>query len=221
VSFFDPTCIGQANTTRASQASLLDREQLVAFREGKRDVLEQVYREHVAAVARFVRRGFMYKSQTTTMRFAGARDAFELEALVQEVFTRAFEPRTRLAYDGLRPYGAFLNGIAKNIILDRLRKDARHGEVLTAPDELDRVTGAEPVVSADEQHGRGLVATFLASSCSDRDRALYALRYERDLSQTDAATEARLTRIQVRRWEADFRERLLRFLKRCDYVRDP
>jgi RNA polymerase sigma-70 factor (ECF subfamily) len=200
---------------------LLDREQLVAFREGKRDVLEQVYREHVAGVVRFVRRGFMYMSQTTTMRFAGARDSFELEALVQEVFARAFEPRVRVAYDGLRPYSAFLNGIAKNIILDRLRKDARHGEVLTAPDELDKASDAVPAVAADDREGSGLVATFLATTCSDRDRALYTMRYERDLSQEDAAAEARLTRIQVRRWETDFRARLLRFLKRCDYVRDP
>ena len=41
-----------------------------------------------------------------------------------------------------------------------------------------------------------------------------------ELSQVDAAQAAGITRIQIRRWETKFRARLLRFLKRADYVRD-
>jgi RNA polymerase sigma-70 factor (ECF subfamily) len=162
----------------------------------------------------------MYTSQTRTLRFAGARDSFELEALVQEVFTRAFEPRTRLAYDGLRPYAGFLNGIARNVVLDRVRKDARHQEVATAPEVIDSVHAIEVELPADEQRGRDLVQTFLDSMCTDEDRALFALRYDQELSQVDAAAAAKLTRIKIRRWETKFRARLLRFLKRSDYVRD-
>ena len=201
---------------------MTDREHLAAFREGRREALERVYRQHVSEVAAFLRTGFMYTTNTTLTRYPGVHDAFELESLVQEVFARAFEARARLAYDGIRPYGGFLVGIAKHVVLDHLRKVARRGEVPAAPDTLDaNAAPSEPAEeSADERRGRELVVEFLASQCDDRDRRLYALRYERELSQQDAAKTAGLTRIQIRRWEIKFRGRLLRFLKRADYVRD-
>lgn len=198
-------------------------EHLAAFRDGERDALERVYRQHVDEVVVFLRSGFMYTTNDKPMRYPGARDSFELESLVQEVFARAFEPRTRLAYDGVRPYGAFLNGIARNLVLDKLRKAARHGEVLAAPDVIDSVAigelPGEREQNADERRGRDLVAAFLNDACDERDRTLYELRYDRELSQVDAAQAAGLTRIQVRRWETKFRARLLRYLKRADYVR--
>jgi RNA polymerase sigma factor (sigma-70 family) len=200
-----------------------DREHLAAFRAGQRDALERVYRRHVAEVAAFLRTGFMYTSNDKPIRFPGVRDSYDLESFVQEVFARAFEARTRLAYDGVRPYGAFLNGIARNLVLDRLRKRARRGEILAAPDTLDAVGADEPPggeLTEDDRRGRALVAEFLDTACDERDRTLYTLRYERELSQADAAHQAGLTRIQIRRWETKFRARLLRFLKRADYVRE-
>lgn len=205
----------------AETTSVSDREHLAAFRDGKRAALEHIYREHVTEVTAFLRNGFMYTTNDKPTRYPGARDAFDLESLVQEVFARAFEPRARLAYDGTRPYGAFLNGIARNLVLDHLRRQARHGEVLAAPEVLDATAAEAPdrAAAEDEKRGRDLVTSFLAT-CDERDRTMYALRYERELSQVDAARAAGLTRIQVRRWENKFRDRLLRFLKRADYVRD-
>lgn len=198
-----------------------DRELLAAFRDGRRDALERVYRQHAPEIARFLRHGFMYTSNDQPTRYPGVQSTFELESLVQEVFARAFTPRARLAYDGVRPYGAFLTGIARNVLLDQLRRQARHGEVISAPEVLDRTPAESPAETDDDRRGRELVIAFLETACDDRDRRLYALRYDRELSQIDAAAEAGLTRIQVRRWEWKFRERLLRFLKRADYVREP
>lgn len=219
----DPPHAASAKNSSASETdSVSNREDLAAFREGKRDALERIYHQHVAAVVSYLRNGFMYTSNAQSTRFAGVRDSFELESLVQEVFARAFEERARLAYDGIRPYAAFLNGIARNLVLDRLRKQARHGEVLAAPDVLDATAAAdvEQETSEDERRGRELVLRFLDTECDARDRLLYAARFGRELSQVDAAAATGHTRIQVRRWETKFRERLLRFLKRADYVRD-
>jgi RNA polymerase sigma-70 factor (ECF subfamily) len=220
----DPASAHAANTITANRSdpNLTDRDELAAFRNGDRDALGRVYRRHVADVVAFLRTGFMYTTNDQPTRFQGVADSLELESLVQEVFARAFEPRTRLAYDGLRPYSAFLNGIARHLVLDRLRKQARRGEILASPDQLDATVGEPPDVeaTADEKRGRELVARFLETECDERDRTLYALRYERDLSQVDAARGAKLTRIQVRRWETKFRGRLLRFLMRADYVRE-
>jgi len=218
----DPPHSTSAKSSTASETdSVSNREHLAAFREGKRDALERIYREHVAAIVSYLRSGFMYTTNAKPTRFAGVRDTFELESLVQEVFARAFEERARLAYDGIRPYAAFLNGIARNLVLDRLRKQARHGEVLSAPDVLDATAATDVTQEATEveRRGRELVSDFLQHECDERDRALFDLRYQRELTQTDTAAAAGLSRIQVRRWETKFRARLLRFLKRADYVR--
>jgi RNA polymerase sigma-70 factor, ECF subfamily len=220
--FLDPAIMAAANKGVANETSpLVDRKLLAAFRDGQRDALERIYREHVHEVAGFLRRGFMYTVDDRPSRYQGARDSLELESLVQEVFVRAFEPRARSAYDGVRPYAGFLIGIARNVVLDQLRRLARHGEVFAAPDVIDALpapTTDEP--SVDERRGHELVAAFL-ETCDERDRRLYELRYVEELSQADAAARAGLTRIQVRRWETKFRARLLRHLKRADYVREP
>lgn len=210
-----------------------DRALLEEFRKGRRRALARVYDHYAADVARFLRSGFMYSSDGQTQRFRGYASPFDLEGAVQEVFARAFSERARLAYDGLRPYAAFLNGIAKNVALDDLRKRARRGEVLSPIETVEYVAhggaaaghalaaDAEPEESLDERRGQQVVEDFLAHECGDRDRALFALRYREELSQQEAASRAGLTRIQLRRWETKFKKRLLRYLKRRDYVREP
>lgn len=219
----DPFMRGSSNKLVAAQlTSVDDREHLAAFREGHRDAMDRVYRQFVLEVAAFLRRGFMYNVDASPTRFGGVRDSFELEAYVQEVFARAFEPRARLAYDGLRPYGGFLIGIARHVVLDRLRSSARHGELLAAPDVIEAMAAplpAEAELSENDRRADDLVGSFLAIECDERDRTLYELRYGRALTQAETGSTAGLSRIQVRRWETKFRARLLRFLKRADYVR--
>jgi RNA polymerase sigma factor (sigma-70 family) len=211
-----------------------DRALLEEFRQGDRRALARVYHHYAADVAKFLRSGFMYSSDGQPQRFSGYRSPFELEGAVQEVFSRAFTARARLAYDGLRPYAGFLYGIARNVALDELRKRARRGEVIVEVETAERTAGGVDIASGgaalaseqraeqlDQKRGRKLVEAFLALECLDRDRMLYALRYEEELSQEQAAKRASLTRIQLRRWETKFKTRLLRYLKRQDYVREP
>jgi RNA polymerase sigma-70 factor, ECF subfamily len=195
-----------------------DHDLLVAFREGHREALEQVYDQHVHEVAKLLRSGFGYQTGGKPAVFAGYHQPYELENAVQEVFTRAFAPQARLSYDGLRPYGAFLHGIARHVVLDRLRRLGTRRESI----ELVDTAGPAPEYedSLDERRGHELVQGFLREACDQRDRTLFALRFEDDLSQLAAAGAAGLTRIQVRRWETKFRARLLRYLKRARYARE-
>ena len=55
----------------------------------------------------------------------GADVASDLPDLVQEVFTRAFEPKTRRRFDGERPYGPYLGRIAHNVVVDYFRRKQR------------------------------------------------------------------------------------------------
>ena len=198
-----------------------DQVRLAAFRAGKSSVLEEVYRHYFPLVSRLLRRGFaVQRSASPTIIFSLTR-SFELENAVQEVFARAFEERTRLAYDGLRPYKDFLFGIAKHVALDELRRRHRREgknvdevDLESIPDEADVAADA----SLESKEAITMVTSFLEKECDARDRELYRLRYVEDRSQEATATEAKLTRIQIRRWETKFREKLLRFLKRSKYV---
>ncbi|MBI5479778.1 MAG: sigma-70 family RNA polymerase sigma factor [Deltaproteobacteria bacterium] len=202
---------------------LEDRGLLAAFRAGRREALEQVYRHYVAEVATFFNHGFTYMSGGSPTVFAGLRTRLELQAAVQEVFVRAFEPRTRAAYDGLRPYRAFLLGVARNVALKELTRQGVAGARAAGVEEAQAL--AAPPAAAEEtlheRHGRELVAAFLALALTDDERLLVRLRFEEDLSQEAAARQAGLTRIQVRRWETKLRARLLRYLKRARYLDEP
>jgi RNA polymerase sigma factor (sigma-70 family) len=198
-----------------------DRELLAAFRAGRSQALEQVYRHYFPTVTRFLRRGFVVHRSTQAPISFSLTQPFELENAVQEVFARAFEERTRLAYDGIRPYRDFLFGIAKHVSLDELRR--RHRKIGASSDELDLESlpdtdEASPEQSLETKQVINLVSGFIENECDARDRVLYQLRYGEDRSQEAAATAAGLTRIQVRRWESKFRARLLRYLKRVKYV---
>ena len=194
-----------------------DRELLSEFRAGQPEALDRVYREYAVSVARILRGGFVFTSAGGSVNSVALSSPFELENAVQEVFARAFAERTRLAYDGVRPYLEFLVGIGKHVILSDLRRrsgldlgadvEAAPGQVATPPEQL-----------LHEKRAQELVQEFLAGQCDERDRKLYTLRYEHELTQEAAGAAAGLTRIQVRRWESKFRARLLRHLKRVRYV---
>jgi len=81
-----------------------DRALLDAFRRGDRAAIATVYFHDVDDIAAVARNGFAIP--TTGARVRGAADEATERDLVQEVFVRAFAPRARDAYDGIRPYGS-------------------------------------------------------------------------------------------------------------------
>jgi RNA polymerase sigma factor (sigma-70 family) len=183
-----------------------DSALLAAFREGRREALERVYRHYVGDVVAFLARRFPSRA--------------ELEAVTQEVFIRAFSDSARAGYDGLRPYRAFLLGVARNTAMRALERRAGESARFAPLDEDEAGPPPAPEQDLHAARGRELVAAFLAGACDDRDRKLFQLRFDEGLSQEAAAQAAGLTRIQVRRWESKLRARLLRQLKRAGYVGD-
>lgn len=107
-----------------------DPETRRAFREGEREAMEAVYTTYAPLVRTICGRGF-----------GGFRGFFlpsDQDDAVQSVFAAAFEERTRLAYDGLQPYAAFLRGIAQNVCRRMLESRARFDrrpDVLPEPPE--------------------------------------------------------------------------------------
>jgi RNA polymerase sigma factor (sigma-70 family) len=194
------------------------RALLSGFRAGEREALTAVYRMHAETVALLLRHGFSFESGGHRHRFAGYGSGFELQDALHETFRRAFEPRAREGYDGIRPYGAYVTTIARNLVLRTFR--AR--EVLF-PLESDAEPGVAPMLTAvdvgptpeRELHDRQvleLVERFLATLTPD-DRRLIELRHVEGLSQRDAADALGLGRQRIRTREQAVRAKLLAYLR--------
>jgi RNA polymerase sigma factor (sigma-70 family) len=193
------------------------RELLRGFRAGEREALTTVYRMHAETVALLLRHGFSFESGGHRHRFAGYGSGFELQDVLHETFRRAFEPRAREGYDGIRPYGAYVTTIARNLVL----RSFRAREVLF-PLESDAGQTNGELVAVDvaptperEVHDRQvleLVERFLATLTPD-ERRLIELRYVEGLSQRDAADALGLGRQRIRTREQALRTKLLAYLR--------
>jgi len=172
----------------------------LAFRQGERLALERVYEAYVERVIDVLRHGFAFDSGERRLRFAGFADPLELENFAQEVFVRAFAERARLMYDGLRPFEGYLLRIAKNIVIDELRRRRSTPELVSADTALDVVlcdTGPSPEDVAVAAATKKLVAGFLAK-CTGLERRYVALRYEEDASLLAAARALGISRMRAR-----------------------
>jgi RNA polymerase sigma factor (sigma-70 family) len=100
-----------------------DRTLLDAFRRGDEKALQQVYFAYAEEVFAVLRRGFSFSAREKQYAFNGYKTAWQLESAVQDVFLKAFRNAARLAYDGQRPFKGYLFTIARNLVMDRFRKE--------------------------------------------------------------------------------------------------
>jgi RNA polymerase sigma-70 factor (ECF subfamily) len=191
------------------------RALLRGFKAGERAALTEVYRRHAEEIAGLLRHGFGFDSGGQRHRFAGYGSSFELQDLLHETFRRAFEPRAREAYDGIRPYGAYVGTIARNLVLRSFRA---RGLVLlpsaesafTGPvDAIDE--GPTPERDVHDAQVRELVAAFVATLAPDQ-RELLELRFVAGRSQREAADALGIGRQRVRTQELKLRAMLLAYL---------
>lgn len=179
--------------------------------------MAEVYRAHVGSLARILRAA----SVRGPALFSRLQSAGEFENVMLEVFARAFEPRARQAYDGVRGYELFLAGIARNVLLEqaRSREDAVGLELTALVDEAIPPAGSDQDVLLEDRELNALLSSFRAQLVGEVGQ-LYDLRYGEQLGQEAAAQRLGLTRIQVRRREQKVREQLLEFLKQRGYLAD-
>jgi len=117
-----------------------------AFRRGEREAMTRVYVEYRPFVEMMCCRG--------VGSFRGFFRPADQDDAIQAVFLAAFEERTRLAYDGLRPYGAFLRGVAHNVLRRMLERRARFERPVPVeeegePAQEEAVAGAQAQAFAE------------------------------------------------------------------------
>ncbi|MHB8878488.1 MAG: RNA polymerase sigma factor [Myxococcaceae bacterium] len=193
-----------------SNRALLDR-----FRAGDRRALHEVYAHYAPGLARVLR-----ASLSSRLR-GGCAPPLELADAVQEVFARSFSEAGRLSYDGVKPFAAYLSGVAHNVVVDQLRRrqTAVDAQQTLAQAAQDGHGEAPPDLAAEEAEVGRLVASFIGG-LEEQARGLYRVRYSEGRTQEDAARALGLSRIQVRRAELRFRRALLLHLKQHGYLED-
>jgi RNA polymerase sigma factor (sigma-70 family) len=176
---------------------------LLAFREGKPEALSAVYRHYVRSVDGYLR---------ALARRAGTPDLCQPSAvadLLQEVFIRAFSPNARLAYDGLRDFGPYLNTIARNCFIDTLRK--RRIEVPLGIEELE---AEESMKNGLEDYDPKVVAVLeeYLRELTEPEKGVYEMRFELGRSQEAACEALGISRRSLRTAEDRLRKGLRKAL---------
>lgn len=200
-----------------------DRDLLARFRAGERDALTRVYRLYVQDVARTLRAGVVVEADGQRARVGRGLPDADVEGLVHDTFLRAFSPAARDGYDGLRPYGAYLATIARNILVDRARRLRRDARVLPVDDVDEIAADAEGAPHPTWRIEEGEIVDAVrrvAEQLAPAERTVFRARYEQKLSLRDAAARTGMSIITVRRIDARLRHRLLDLLRREGYLVD-
>ncbi len=196
---------------------------LDAFRRAEPEALEIVYRAYVERVAAMLRRGFEFSSRGQQMRFSGYRDPDDLQDALQETFMGAFSTGARKGYNGLDPFSSYLMAIARNVVLQRFRKDLSRLRCFMSlqaaePELSDQgsLAGAAapaPDVAAGLGELRRLVKAFVAS-LTEEQRRIVRLYFIERLSQEATAESLALNRNRVRKQIRTIRKKLFRRIQR-------
>lgn len=189
-----------------------DRVLLDAFRRGDRAALTTVYFHYIDELAVIVRHGFTLSATGTRVR--GAGDDHAARDLLQDIFARAFAPAARLGYDGIRPYGAYLKQIARNLMIDRVRA-ADPATPLGDDGALDLVVApAPPDDDPDWAVQRREAVTYLGTLPAEQQQ-LVKLRFEDERSQDETAAALGVSRRRVRTLEARIQKGLRKALRKA------
>jgi RNA polymerase sigma-70 factor (ECF subfamily) len=109
---------------------MLDEDELIArARQGDRDAFADLYQRYLPMIYAYVR--------------ARVFDDGDAEDLTEQVFLRAFQALARYRPRGW-PYSAFLYRIARNLVIDHVRRARRNVPAEAAEEQPD------PAPSADE-----------------------------------------------------------------------
>ncbi|HEY3450106.1 MAG TPA: sigma-70 family RNA polymerase sigma factor [Myxococcales bacterium] len=194
-----------------------DRPLLEAFRRGEPAALAEVYREYARPLFAFLAHGFAVEGVGGGSVFKGLREPWAREEAVQEIFVRAFSPAAREAYDGLRPYRNYLLTIARNYVLDGLRRGGR--EVLQ-PDASTETSEPAPGNGPDDLAGSKEVAAHceaFVASLDAEDRQVFGRRFREGLSIEQTGQATGLTEHRVKKAEARIRKRFFLRMKELGY----
>ncbi|MDP2341247.1 MAG: sigma-70 family RNA polymerase sigma factor [Deltaproteobacteria bacterium] len=210
-----------------------DAALLKAYRAGETWAFELLYRQYTTMVTRFLLGGFTFVSQGRTCRYRGGNAGVDVDAIVQETFTRAFSSSTRTHYDGERPFKNYLLSIAKNLVLRELARHERTASLDSMEETTDVVlrraranggTGLLPDERSPEKAAGDAeltaITTAFIESLDAEERDFFHHRFVSGLTQEATADEMACTRARVKLLEKSLRVAFLEKLRSRGYFVD-
>lgn len=197
-----------------------DRALLDGFRRGEREALTRVFQMYVDDLSLTLRSGIRVEVDGAPLLVGGDLPPWELENLLHETFARAFAEKARSSYDGVRPFGAWLGTIARNLVVDRARKERREARRVVVVEDItlaaDKRRAADPAEAAEDRALRDVVDAFVAE-LDDDDRELFRARYVQRLSLRAAAKALGRRLFPMRKRDAALRLQLLDRLRAAGF----
>jgi len=205
-----------------------DRVLLRAFRRGENWALEEVFEFYAPRLRRYMQSGFSFTSQGRICRFGGSATGADLDWVVQETFARAFEERTRKAYDGERPFARYLQTVARNLLLREINRNRRF-TVLEEGGPADLEDGpslavvhqlhANPEQMAERKELQVILASFL-SELDPEESEFVQVRFIDGKTQEGTASAMGKTRARIKVLESSMRKRFLDLFRTHGYFVD-
>ncbi|MCC6808125.1 MAG: sigma-70 family RNA polymerase sigma factor [Deltaproteobacteria bacterium] len=166
-----------------------DEELQRGYKRGDKAALEAVYWRHIDAVHRIVTKG---------VRLVDGRRAWlarrDLETdVVHDVFARAFAAAARTSYDDSRPLEPYLLQLARNVLVDTLRKERPREDAAAIETLTDEHEPPDPFATKLCAAAKSFVA-----GQDDETRRFVCLRYDEEKSQRDVANAMGVGRKRVR-----------------------
>ncbi|MCP4501724.1 MAG: sigma-70 family RNA polymerase sigma factor [Deltaproteobacteria bacterium] len=206
---------------------LKDKALLEGYRAGESWAYERLYNEHGESVARFLNGGFSFLSRGRLCRYRGNAPGIDQEAIVQETFARALAPRTRVNYDGERPFRNYLFSIAKNLVL---REYSRRERVLDS-DQSDEAADVIQLHSSISLHEKSeanperlasnnelsTMTTAFVRALSEEEQRFFDERFVNGNTQDGTAKIMGCTRARIKLLEKNIRRSFLENLRESGY----
>lgn len=205
---------------------LRDPKLLALFRKGETEAFEALYEKYSGPIRRFLQGGFSFSSQGRLCRFRGADPSMDVDALIQETFSRAFAKNTRENYDGVRPFQTYLFSIAKNLVL----RECHHRERVITVDHLDSTNDGQDVFSQGRQNSLGespekkvannqlkAITQSFVNSLNDEEKTFFSIRFAKGFTQEASALKMGTTRARIKLLEKNVRLRFLDDLRSNGY----
>ena len=209
-----------------------DRKLLEGFRRGCPEALSRVYREYSPQIVQVLRHGFTFSAAGKAKRFRGVQSAYDLDDLLQEIFLKAFSDKVRQGYDGISPFAPYLKTIARNHLIDILRKKNLEDLVLDNEDasaEPRAVTANPSDPLRAEVQGTGapssdletveiakLVQAFVRT-LSARELVVYEKRFLEGLGLEQTSSLCALSISQIRTSEKRIRLAFFSYMRKSGY----
>lgn len=209
---------------------MIDNPELLRlYKNGDKGAFLFLYNKHSAPLRKFLQGGFSFSSQGRICRFKGVDASMDVEALVQETFTRAFVVTTRKNYDGARPFQTYLFSIAKNLVLRECHQRDRLIHVDNIEEKCEKIGsnafsgrdnyGLNPETHLENMQLRGLTMDFIAA-LNQEEKSFFSLRFSKGRTQEGTAELMGTTRARIKFLEKNMRKRFLDMLRKNGYLID-